>query len=80
MRHHVNGVDRLLTVGFFIDLDGGNALHHLIGDLVGALGPGIDHLVVLLALRDQTVIVLLLELLDQILRVSSTSLPSWYRG
>jgi hypothetical protein len=37
-----------------------------------ALGPGIDDLVVLLALGDQAIIVLLLEFLD-LARVSSTS-------
>ena len=62
--HHVDRVDRLLAAGLGIDLNGGNALHHLLGDLVAALGPGIDHLVVLLALSDQAVVVLLLELLD----------------
>src|SRR3546814_18534675 len=38
-------------------------LHHLVGDAVGALRPHVDHLVVLLALGDQAVEVLLLELL-----------------
>ena len=37
-----------------------DALHHLVGDAVGALRPGVDDLVVLLALGDQAVIVLLL--------------------
>src|SRR5690606_6695195 len=62
--HHIDRVDRLLAAGLLVDLNGGNALHHLVGDLVAALGPGVDHLVVLLALGDQAVVVLLLELLD----------------
>jgi hypothetical protein len=41
--------------------------------LVGALGPGVDDLVVLLALGDQAVIVLLLVFLDESVAVSSTS-------
>ena len=65
VRHHIDRVDRLLTVRLFIDFDRGDALHHLVGDLVGALRPGVDNLVVLLALGDQTVIVLLLILLNQ---------------
>jgi hypothetical protein len=43
--------------------------HHLVGDAIGGLGPGVDDLVVLLTLGDQAVGVLLLVLLDQ-LRVS----------
>ena len=48
-------------------------VHHRVGDLVGGLGPGVDDLVVLLALGDEAVGVLLLVFLDQGLRVSSTS-------
>ena len=62
--HHVDRVDRLLTAGLLVDLHRRDALHHLFGDLVTALGPGVDHLVVLFALSDQAVIVLLLELFD----------------
>ena len=64
MRHHVDRVDlQVAAVGAF--LDGRDLAHHLVGDLVGRLRPGIDHLVVLLALRDQAVVVLLLELLGE---------------
>ena len=44
-------------------------LDHLLGDLVRAGGPGVDLLVVLLALRDQAVLVLLLVFLDLLLHV-----------
>ena len=44
----------------------GDALHHLLGDLVGALRPGVDHLVVLLELGDEAVVVLLLELAHEL--------------
>src|SRR5690606_1929728 len=64
--HHVNRVDRLLATRYLVDLNGSNALHHLFGDLVTALGPGVHDLVVLFALGDQAVIVLLLEFLDQL--------------
>ena len=47
---------------FLVD---GDFLHHLLGDFFGRLRPGVDHLVVLLAMGDQTVIVLLLEILRQ---------------
>ncbi len=40
-----------------------NALHHLLGDAIGATRPGVDDLVVLLARGDQAVLVLLLVLL-----------------
>src|SRR5690606_32375263 len=60
--HHVDRVDlghsavvQLLHLGDFA--------HHLVGDAVGGLGPGVNHLVVLLALGDQAVGVLLLVLL-----------------
>ena len=63
VRHHVDRVDRLAGLGR------GNALHHLLGDELGALRPGVDHLVVLLALGDQAVEVLLLVFLDQFLGI-----------
>ena len=44
----------------------GDLAHHRIGDLVRGLGPGVDDLVVLLALGDQAVIVLLLIFLGQL--------------
>ena len=69
MRHHVDRVDRLLAAGLLVHLHGGNALHHFLGNEFGALGPGVDHLVVLLAPRDQAVIVLLLVLAHEFLRL-----------
>ncbi len=77
--HHVDRVDRLLTTGFLVELNGGDALHHFLGDLVTALGPGVDHLVVLFALSDQAVIVLLLEFLDQLAGVLD-DLRTWSAG
>ena len=62
MRHHVDRVDRLVAAVLVLT-DGRNALHHLFGELVRAFRPGVDHLVVLLALRDQAVVVLLLVFL-----------------
>ena len=67
MRHHVDRVDRLVATRVVL-LHGRNAHHHLFGELVRALGPGVDHLVVLLALRDEAVVVLLLVFLGQRLR------------
>src|SRR5581483_3918611 len=64
MRHHVDRVD----VGFRalgVLLGRGDFLHHLLGDFLGRLRPGVDDLVVLFAVSDQTVIVLLLEILRQ---------------
>ena len=58
MGHHVDGIDRL--AGFFRR----NRLHHFIGDPVRAVGPGIDDLVVFLALGNEAVLILLLEFLD----------------
>ncbi len=57
MGHHVDRVDRLART-FRRDF-----LHHRVGHAVGALSPGIDHLVVLFALGDQAVHVLLFEFL-----------------
>ena len=60
VRHHVDRVDRLLAARRLIVLNGRDAVHHLLGDAVGAFRPGIDDLVVFLHLRDQAVIILLL--------------------
>ncbi|MPL98794.1 hypothetical protein SDC9_45003 [bioreactor metagenome] len=65
VRHHVDRV-RFLLHARVIDANGGDFLHHLAGDFVRALRPGIDHLVVLFALSDQAVHVLLLEFLHLI--------------
>ena len=65
MRHHVDRVDLRLAAAVHL-LDRRDLLHHRVGDLVGALRPGVDHLVVLLALGDQAVVVLLLELLGEL--------------
>ncbi len=66
MRHHVDRVDLggVAVLSLRRDL-----AHHLIGDLVTALRPGVDHLVVLLALGDQAVVVLLLEFLGEFARL-----------
>ncbi len=60
VRHHVDRVHLLLAASDRIELDGLDARHHFVGDLLGALAPSVDDLVVLLALSDQAVIVLLL--------------------
>ena len=65
MRHHVDRVD-LRVAPVLVLLDRRDFLHHLVGDLVGGLRPGVDHLVVLLALGDQAVVVLLLEFLGEL--------------
>ena len=62
----------MLAAGLLVLLDRGNLPHHLVGDLVGALRPGVDHLVVFLALGDQAFVELLLELLGGRRASSST--------
>src|SRR6266508_112213 len=64
MRHHVDRVDLRLAAALD-PLHRRDLVHHFCGDLLGALRPRIDHLVVLLDLGDQTVVVLLLELLGE---------------
>ena len=64
MRHHIDRVDRQIAATLVL-ADGRDARHHFLGELVGALGPGVDDLVVFLALGDQAVIVLLLVFLGQ---------------
>ena len=67
MRHHVDRVDlHVAPVGVL--LGGRDFLHHRVGDGVGGLRPGVDDLVVLLALGDEAVVVLLLELLGEFAR------------
>ena len=68
MRHHVDRVD-LVVAAVRVLLGRGDFLHHRVGDGFGALRPGVDHLVVLLALGDQAVVVLLLELLGEVARL-----------
>src|SRR5260221_5676870 len=63
IRHHPYRIDRLAL------LRGADDLHHLLGDLLGAARPHVDHLVVFLALGDQAVEILLLVFLDLGLRV-----------
>ena len=63
VRHHVDRVDLRIAAGLLVLLHRRDFLHHLVGDLVGGLRPGVDHLVVLLALGDEAVVVLLLEVL-----------------
>ena len=65
--HHVDGVERLLRYGFALAVDhllGRKLLHHGLADQVARAAPDVDHLVVALALRDQTRGVLLLDFLD----------------
>ena len=73
IRHHPHRVDRLARRGR------ADHLHHLLGDLVGAVRPDVDDLVVLFALGDQAVLVLLLVLLDLVLRLGD-ELAAWRRG
>ena len=64
VRHHVDRVDvGIRALGRL--LGRGDLLHHLLGDFFRRLRPGVDDLVVLLAMGDQTVVVLLLEILRQ---------------
>ena len=72
VRHHVDRVHLLLAASDRIELDRLDACHHFVGDLLGALAPSVDDLVVLLALGDQAVIVLLLVFRRQA-SVSATS-------
>ena len=65
VRHHVDRVDRASRPVFASFLTAEISLHHRVGDLVGALRPGVDDLVVLLALGDQAVLVLLLVFLGE---------------
>ena len=64
--HHEHRVD-VGVLAFDQDARLGDLAHHRVGDLVRGLGPGVDDLVVLLALGDQAVEILLLELLHLIL-------------
>ena len=62
--HHVDRVDRLVAAVLVL-LHRGDAVHHLAGEAVRALRPGVDDLVVLLALGDEAVLVLLLVVLRE---------------
>ena len=64
MRHHV---DRVHVPALLA----GNALHHGFGHALGALGPDVDNLVVLLTRGDQAILVLLLEVLDLLLSLTN---------
>src|SRR6516165_2237246 len=64
MRHHVNRIDRLVAAVIIL-LNGRDAAHHFFGKLVRTFRPGIDNLVIFLALGDQTVIILLLIFLGE---------------
>ena len=68
MRHHVDRVDRQIAAVLVL-LDRRDAAHHLAGETIGALRPGVDDLVVLLALGDQAFIVLLLVVLGERVRL-----------
>ena len=63
--HHPHRVDLGLATGGVL-LDGGDFRHHLVGNAVGGLGPGINDLVVFLTFSDQAVRILLLVFLDQL--------------
>ena len=63
VRHHV---DRVHVPALLA----GNALHHGFGHALGALRPDVDDLVVLLTRGDQTILVLLLEVLDLLLSLT----------
>ncbi len=62
MRHHVDGVQDPGRLGL------GDFFHHLVRNLVGAGRPDVDDLIVLLALGDETVLILLLVFLDAVFR------------
>src|SRR5580700_5539771 len=64
MRHHVDRVDRFVAAVRVL-LHRRNARHHLLGELVRTFHPDIDDLVVFFALRDQSVIILLLVFLRE---------------
>ena len=62
--HHIDGVDfQLAAVG--ADMNRLQLVHHGVSDPVRRLGPGINDLVVLFALGDQTIGILLLIFLNQ---------------
>ncbi len=65
MAHHVDGVHRLLAARFRVEFHSLDARHHFFGDLFGCLTPGVDNLVVLFALSDETVVILLFVFLHQ---------------
>ena len=73
LRHHVDRVER--RHGQPVPLLGArDALHHLLGDEVGALGPSIEDLIVFLTLGDQAVEVLALVFLDFVARLGDEAL------
>ncbi len=66
VRHHVDGIERLLLHGLAVTVDhvfGAELAHHRLCDVVARATPDVDHLVVTLALRDETRGVLRLDLL-----------------
>src|SRR5262249_39097046 len=56
--HHVDGVELAAL------LTGLELAEHLLGDELGRVGPDVDDLVVTLAVRDDAVLILLLDLVD----------------
>ena len=64
MRHHIDGVDEAIIIGF-TGIDSRNLAHHGIGHTIRATRPGINHFVIFLALRNQAVNILLLIFLHQ---------------
>src|SRR5215813_162938 len=76
VRHDVDRVERWLlsTLAFAVGAGAGNLLlgdllHHLAGDFLGDFRPDVDHLVVALAVGDQTLEVLILDLRDLLARI-----------
>ena len=65
MGHHIDRVHFGLLAGFFVHLVGRNPAHHFVGHLVGALGPGVNNLVVFFTLGDQALLILVFIFLDQ---------------
>ena len=59
--HHIDRVDRQFAA-MFVHWRCLQLVHHGVGDLVTACGPGVDHLVILFLLRDQAVLILLLKI------------------
>src|SRR5581483_7039922 len=65
--HHEDRVEG--RIGHAALAAGAQLLHHLTGDLLGDVRPDVDHLVVALAVGDETLAVLLLDLVDLFLRL-----------
>ena len=60
--HHIDRVDGQLAAVLAVPSYGRDAIHHFLGDLVGALRPSVNDLVVFFKLGDKAIVVLLLKL------------------